>query len=61
MRVGQADPRGGQPVVIDEMQDLPLAGGGSLRKRLKQREKFRPVVQLPACEFSDDQWMTYDP
>ena len=47
-------------MVIDEMQDFPLAGGGSLRKRLKQREKFRSVVQLPAGQFSHDQWMACD-
>ena len=44
-------------MVIDEMQDFSLAGRGSLRKRLKQREKDRPVVQLPAGQFSHDQWM----
>ena len=61
MRVDQADPRGGEPVVFDEVQDLAFAGGGCLRKRLKQRQKLRSVGQPAAREFPDDQRMACDP
>ena len=61
MRIDQTDPRAGQLVMINEMQDFPLAGRGRLRKRFKQREEDRPVVQLSTGWFSHSQWMACDP
>lgn len=61
MRVDQADPRHGELVVFDEMQDFALAGRGRLRKRLKQRQKLGPVGQPAARKFTDDQRMARDP
>lgn len=58
MDVDQAEAFAMQPMLPDEFQHLVVPGFPERRQGREQIENLRPVSQLAACEFTDDEWVT---
>jgi hypothetical protein len=46
---------------FDELHHFPMLRPDGRRERLQQREYFRPVYEIPAGEFTDDERMAKRP
>lgn len=61
MGVDPPDASAVQSPALDERHDVCLSCQSRRRKLAEQCQKFRPVLQIPQCQFSDDEGMTQQP
>ena len=45
-------------VIVNELNYLIIICAGCQRKVLKEREDFRSVFEVPACQFTNNKWVT---
>ena len=41
-----------------QLKNLILFGKLDRRKRLKHTKYFSPILEVPTCQFTNDEWMT---
>jgi len=58
--INQADAAAVQAVALDEEKDLIVVRLVSGRKCMKKSEDLFPVLQIPAGNFTNDEWMHTD-
>lgn len=60
MGIDPSQPFSHQSMALDEDQHFFMPSHGGHRQLLKKTEDRPSILQISACQFPDDQWMTED-